>query len=45
MRKRSLAAAAAVALFGLTGCPKKETLGMSAMSVLGPGVINDPKNK
>lgn len=42
MRKRLLAA---VALFGLTGCPKKETVGMAAMSVLGPGVINDPKNK
>jgi hypothetical protein len=45
MQKRSLAVAAVVALLGATGCPKKESLGMSAMSVLGPGVINDPKNK
>jgi hypothetical protein len=45
MQQRSLMAAAAIALFGVTGCPKKESLGMSAMSVLGPGVINDPKNK
>ena len=29
----------------VTGCPSKESLGMTAMSVLGPGVINDPKNK
>ncbi len=29
----------------LPGCPKKETLGSAAMAVLGPGVINNPKNK
>ncbi|MBX3127766.1 MAG: hypothetical protein KF718_13665 [Polyangiaceae bacterium] len=29
----------------LTGCPKQETLGSSAMGVLGPGVVNNPKNK
>ncbi len=29
----------------LSGCPKKETVGASAMGVLGPGVINNPKNK
>lgn len=29
----------------LSGCPSKEGLGSSAMSVLGPGVINNPKNK
>jgi hypothetical protein len=45
MQKRSLVVAAAVTLLGATGCPKKESLGMSAMSVLGPGIINDPKNK
>jgi hypothetical protein len=27
------------------GCPKQETLGASAMAVLGPGVINNPENK
>lgn len=45
MQKRSLVVATAVALLGVTGCPKKESLGVSAMNVLGPGVINDPKNK
>ncbi|HEX7669141.1 MAG TPA: hypothetical protein VF395_06150 [Polyangiaceae bacterium] len=30
---------------GVTACAKKETLGMGAMGLLGPGVINDPKNK
>jgi hypothetical protein len=44
MRKRSLAVAA-VASLGLVGCPKKESLGVSTMSILGAGVINDPKNK
>lgn len=34
-----------VALVFTAGCPNKESLGLSAMSVLGPGVINDPKNK
>jgi hypothetical protein len=45
MQKRSLLLAAAFALLGVTGCPKKETLGVSAMRMLGPGIINDPKNK
>jgi hypothetical protein len=45
MQKRSLVAAAAIAILGTTGCPKKESLGVSAMSILGPGIINDPKNK
>jgi len=27
------------------GCPSKESLGASSMTVLGPGVINNPKNK
>lgn len=31
--------------FGLTGCPSKETLGTTSMSVLGAGVVNDPQNK
>lgn len=39
--------AALLICFGLlsSGCPNKETLGFSAISVLGEGVINDPKNK
>jgi hypothetical protein len=45
MRARTFAAAAAIALVGATGCPNKESLGLSAMGLLGPGVINDPKNK
>jgi hypothetical protein len=34
-----------VILLGATGCPSREQLGFSAMGLLGPGVINDPKNK
>jgi hypothetical protein len=34
-----------LALFGATACPNKETTGMRAMGLLGPGIINDPKNK
>jgi len=45
MHARSLFAASLMALVGTTGCPNKESLGMSAMGLLGPGVINDPKNK
>ncbi len=41
----SLLALLGVSLLGTSGCPKKETLGSSAMAVLGPGVINNPKNK
>jgi hypothetical protein len=29
----------------LTGCPSRESLGTSGMSVLGAGVVNDPANK
>ena len=28
-----------------SGCPSKESLGASSMTILGPGVINNPKNK
>jgi hypothetical protein len=45
MRARSLALACLIALLGATGCPKKETVGIGAMGILGAGVINDPKNK
>src|SRR5882672_5298811 len=45
MRARSLALLSAVALFGTTGCPNKESMGIGAMGLLGPGIINDPKNK
>jgi hypothetical protein len=36
---------AALALVGAVGCPSRDSLGISAMSMLGPGVINDPANK
>jgi hypothetical protein len=36
---------ALVSLAAVTGCPRREQVGVSAMSILGPGVINDPKNK
>jgi hypothetical protein len=29
----------------LTGCPSKESVGTTSMSVLGAGVVNDPANK
>jgi len=45
MRARSLALLSAVALFGSTGCPNKESMGIGVMGLLGPGIINDPKNK
>jgi hypothetical protein len=32
-------------LGALTGCPSRESLGTSSMSVLGAGVVNDPANK
>lgn len=32
-------------LFMASGCPPKERLGVSAMSIVGSGVVNDPKNK
>jgi hypothetical protein len=45
MHARRLAAASLVVLCGATGCPNRESMGMSAMGLLGPGVINDPRNK
>lgn len=45
MRRAWPAIALGFVLFGTSGCPKKETLGSASMSVLGPGVINNPKNK
>jgi hypothetical protein len=47
MRVRSIATTTLVAVSSLlaTGCPNKESLGVGAMSVLSPGVINDPRNK
>jgi hypothetical protein len=42
----SLALVFVALLSGSTlGCPSKESLGASSMTVLGPGVINNPKNK
>jgi hypothetical protein len=48
MRGQSLARSLTVgisALFLFTGCPRQDALGISAMSILGKGIINDPKNK
>jgi hypothetical protein len=46
MRPRTPAALLLLLLAALAaGCPKQETLGASAMSILGPGVVNDPKNR
>jgi len=46
MRARTPLALALILLPLLTaGCPSKESLGSSSMTVLGPGVINNPKNK
>jgi hypothetical protein len=46
MRARTpLVLAFLLALVALAGCPSKESLGSSAISVLGPGVVNDPKNR
>lgn len=47
MRVRTLLALfCSLTLAALTaGCPSKESLGSSSMTVLGPGVINNPKNK
>jgi hypothetical protein len=33
------------ALVGATGCASREAMGIGALSVLGPGVVNDPRNK
>ena len=45
MRVRFLVLVSVLSALGTTGCPSKETLGIGAMSILGPGVINDPMNK
>ncbi|MBI3202526.1 MAG: hypothetical protein HYZ29_13375 [Myxococcales bacterium] len=45
MRRAWLLVLISLALLGTSGCPKKETLGSASMSLLGPGVINNPKNK
>ncbi|HVU04573.1 MAG TPA: hypothetical protein VHE30_22600 [Polyangiaceae bacterium] len=51
MRPPTLAARAArlvlilTAVLLATGCPSREKMGIGAMGILGPGVINDPKNK
>jgi hypothetical protein len=29
----------------LSGCPSKESIGMSSMAILGSGVVNDPSNR
>jgi hypothetical protein len=34
-----------VVALGCVACPSKEGLGFSTLSLLGPGVINDPENK
>jgi hypothetical protein len=33
------------AAFVLTGCPSRESIGTTSLSVLGSGVVNDPQNK
>jgi hypothetical protein len=45
MRAATLLALAPLLLAGLPACPSKETVGANSMSVLGPGVVNDPGNK
>ncbi len=35
----------AVAIASLLGCASKQSLGTSGVTILGPGIINDPKNK
>jgi hypothetical protein len=46
MKSRHLLWLACIAsTVGAVGCPSKERLGVGTMSVLGEGVINDPKNK
>jgi hypothetical protein len=41
---RSLISCAA-AVLALTGCPSRESIGTTSLSVLGSGVVNDPANK
>ena len=43
--RRLLAIALLPLLVGIGGCPSSETVGSHAMAVLGPGVVNNPKNK
>ena len=43
--RNALCLVLATSLFALTGCPSKESVGSSAMGILGPGVVNDPKNR
>jgi hypothetical protein len=38
-------ALASLLVAGLPACPNKENVGANAMSVLGPGVVNNPENK
>jgi hypothetical protein len=46
MRARYLLAVCCTPVLALLlGCPSKEKVGSNAMTVLGPGVVNDPKNK
>ncbi len=46
MRARTpLAFALCLSAVLLSGCPSKESVGSNAIGVLGPGVINNPKNK
>jgi hypothetical protein len=43
---RSVVLLAVVALSAsLTGCPSRESIGMSSMAILGSGVVNDPANR
>ncbi len=37
--------AVSTALALLTGCPSRDSIGTSSMSILGAGVVNDPANK
>src|SRR5688572_17032416 len=43
--RRILAVAAFTLAAGSLGCPKSETLGASAVTILGSGVVNNPSNK
>lgn len=46
MRPRATLAILLVCLaFGASGCPSRESLGASALTVLGPGIVNNPANK
>ena len=45
MFARSIVVLALLTLAVPTGCARREALGVRAMNLLGPGVINDPKNR